>query len=76
VLEFLLKIRDLPNPDLPIALSWSELLPSPRIYATRPREMDNPDAPLTQCVYQVETPNADTLTVASMSATCPVKMDG
>jgi hypothetical protein len=46
VLEFLvLKIRDLPNPDMPMALSLSELFPSPRIYATRPGEMDGPDSP-------------------------------
>jgi hypothetical protein len=45
VLEFLvLKNRDLPNPDMPMALSLSELFPSPRIYATRPGVMDGPDS--------------------------------
>jgi hypothetical protein len=39
-----LKIRDFPNPDMPMALSFSELFPSPRIYATRWGEMDGPDS--------------------------------
>jgi hypothetical protein len=45
VLEFLvLRIRETPNPDVSMALSFLGLFPSPRIYATRPGKMDGPDS--------------------------------
>jgi hypothetical protein len=83
VLEFLvLKIRDLTNPDLPMALSLSEFFRAPGFtphvrerwtVLIQPRDIGVCDAP-NYC--QLETLNVDTLTVASMSTTCPVKMDG
>jgi hypothetical protein len=39
-----LRFRDVPNPDLPMALSSSGIFPSRRNCATCPREMDGPDA--------------------------------
>jgi hypothetical protein len=42
--SLVLRIRDLPNPDMPMALSFSGLFPSPRIYSTRPLKMDGPDS--------------------------------
>jgi hypothetical protein len=39
-----LRIRDLPNPDMPMALSFSGIFPSPQIYAMRPHKMDGPDS--------------------------------
>ena len=37
-----LTIREMSNPDVLMALSFSRLLPSPWIYATRPLKMDGP----------------------------------
>jgi hypothetical protein len=53
VLEFLvLKNCDLPKPDMPMALSLSELFLSPRIYATCPGVMDGPDSFSRYCDLQ------------------------
>jgi hypothetical protein len=40
--SLVLRFRDLPNPDVPMALSFSGLFPCPRIDATRPLKMDGP----------------------------------
>jgi hypothetical protein len=42
--SLVLRIRDLPNPDMPMALSFSGLFPSPWIYSTHPLKMDGPDS--------------------------------
>jgi hypothetical protein len=63
-----LRFRDFPNPDMPMARFFSELFRvlgfTPRVQERwtvlmPPRDIATCDAPLTQCVCQVETPNAD-----------------
>ena len=44
-----LRIRDLPNLDVPMALSFSGLFPSPRIYAMHPLNMDGLDSTSGYC---------------------------
>jgi hypothetical protein len=45
VLEFLvLKIRETPNPDMPMGSFLFKIFRGPRSYATRPGEMDGPDS--------------------------------
>jgi hypothetical protein len=39
----------------------------------QPQDITTCDAPLTQFLYQIETPDAETSTISSMLATCPVK---
>jgi hypothetical protein len=77
-----LRIRDLPNPDMPMALSFRDFsrvlgftprVPTRWTVLIQPRDIATCDAPLTQLLCQLETPDAETPTVSSMSATCPVK---
>jgi hypothetical protein len=48
-----------------VPLRWTVLI--------QPRDIATCDAPLTQFLCQLETPDAETPTVSTMSATCPVK---
>ena len=63
-----LRFRDFPNPDMPMARFFSELFRvlgfTPRVQERwtvlmPPRDIATCDAPLTQCVCQEEMPNAD-----------------
>jgi hypothetical protein len=42
--SLVLRIHDLSNPDMSMALSFSGLFPSPRIYSTHPLKVDGPDS--------------------------------